>query len=361
MALFEVVKTKIKEIKEHSNADKLELGSIEANTYQFVVGKGEMKAGDEVIYFPIDSLLPDELSEFLNVKNFLSGKDKNRIKTVKLRGEISQGLVIPMEKIWEYINAHPKGDNNKEMICDYTEILGVVKYEPPVYLSKTGRLLPLPDLVSKYDIEGCDNFPDVLAYLMDKPVWISEKAEGTNYSITIDKDDKIFVNQRNHTIEELEGEIHSFWEASRKLGLIDAIKKIKAEKYPDKTITLRGELVGPGIQSNYYLLKDHEVKLFDLELDGSPINPEGFIMVCEQYGLGNMVVPTLSIGKTLKEVLGDVDIKEYSNGKSVINSDKIREGVVIKPLEEEKVSIGKFIGRLFIKQRSPEYLAKTDN
>lgn len=357
MALFEVVKTKIKEVKAHINADKLELGSIEANTYQFVVGKDEVKVGDDVIYFPIDSLLPDELSEYLNIKNFLSGKEKNRVKTVKLRGEISQGLVVPFKKIEDYLKLNNKAVDPSQ--TDYAEILGVVKYEPPILLSQSGKLLPLPEFISKYDIEGCDNFPQVLEYLNDKSVYVTEKLEGTNYSITIDQDDKIYVNQRNYTIEETEDKSHCFWEVSRKLNLIEAIKKIKKEKFPDVIITLRGELIGPGIQKNYYELKDLDVRFFDIDLDGRAMNVEGFLLVCEQYGL--KTVPILVKDKILREVLGDKDIKTYSNGKSVLNPKKLREGIVIKPMEEEYVVIDNYQGRLLLKQRSPEYLVKTNN
>lgn len=357
MALFEVVKTKIKKIKEHTNADKLELGQIEANSYQFVVGKGEFKPGDDVIYFPIDSLLPDELSEFLNIKNFLSGKNKNRIKTVKLRGEISQGLVVPFEKIKKYLDEkNYEYDPNQ---IDYTDSLGIVKYEPPIVLSKAGRLLPLPEFISKYDIEGCDNFPNVLEYLMDKTVMISEKVEGTNYSITIDQENNIYVNQRNYTIEEIEDKSHCFWDVSRNLNLIETIKKIKKEKFPDAVITLRGELIGPSIQGNYYGLKDLDVRFFDIDLDNRAMNADDFLLVCKQYGLN--VVPIIEKDKTLKEILNNIDIRTYSNGKSILNAQKIREGIVIKPIEEEKVKVGKFIGRLILKQRSPEYLAKTEN
>jgi len=360
MSYFAVEKKKIGWVGVHTNADKLSLAKVEGIEYQFVTGKDEFKIGDDVMYFPIDSVLPKALSDFLNITNFLTGKDHDRVKTVKLRGEYSQGLCVNSKKIDEFLQI--QGINNMPIANeDYTAILGVTKYEPPPILEKGGNLVRLPDFVSAYDIEGADNYADVIAYLMDKKVWISEKAEGTNYGVSFTMlDNKFFVNQHHHAIEEIDGVSHTFWKIARENGLLDLVKAV-FDKYKGVNATLRGELIGSKIQGDYYDLKAFDVKLYEAEINGDPIDAGDFLRIMKELGREADVVPTIAVDVTLGEWLNGRTVREASNGKSLINPDKLREGIVIKPMKEERVEIGKFKGRLFIKQRSPEYLSKTEN
>jgi|SRR5271157_791096 len=359
MSLFAVVKSKIKEIKVHSNADKLELGTIENNTYQFVVGKGEFKTGDDVIYFPIDSLLLDELSIYLNVRSFLTGKEHNRIRTVKLRGEISQGLVVPAMKIYQYLQI--KNINVDDNLVDYKDVLQVVKYEPPPILEKGGKLIMLPEFVESYDIEGCDNFPDIVNYLMDKVVMVSEKLEGSNAGVTITPEGQIIVNQHNYAIEPIEGQVHTWIKVSEECGVVDFVKKLQQNEYPQKQITVRTELLGGKIQSNIYKFKEYTLRIYDIKVDGKYIGYKTYKDLLVKYDMIKYNVPILSDSIILKEWLNGKTIQGASNGKSILNPEVLREGIVIKPIEEEYVKIGKFQGRLIIKQRSPEYLCKDQN
>src|SRR5215470_1276464 len=93
MSTFAVTVERIGRIWKHDNADLLEMASLEGKAYDFVVGKGDFQSGDTVIYFPVDSLLPDWICSRLNLTGKLAGRDKNRVKTVRLRGNISQGVV----------------------------------------------------------------------------------------------------------------------------------------------------------------------------------------------------------------------------------------------------------------------------
>ena len=141
MSTFLVEAKKISKIYPHDNADKLELGQVEGMTFQFVVQKGLYKVGDEVCYFPEDSVLPQELVAHQNISNFMSGKSKNRIKTCVLRGAVSQGYVAPAKSIREYL----KVDTLPE---DLTTALQVTKYEPPEIMTQTGNLVALPPCFS---------------------------------------------------------------------------------------------------------------------------------------------------------------------------------------------------------------------
>ena len=154
-----------------------------------------------------------------------------------------------------------------------------------------------------------------------------------------------------------EGE-HTWHKAARITGLRDKIAEVKkaAESrlgHSIQTFTMRGELLGPSIQSNIYKLAQHEVRLFEMEADGKPIDAALFIELCRALDLPH--VPVLSEGRTLREWLDGKTLRQASNGQSALVTQKLlREGVVIKPITEQP---DQELGRLFLKQRSPDYLA----
>lgn len=354
MSLFKVLVNKIESVQHHPNADRLDLVKMEGLNWQCVTGRDQYKSGDKVIYFPIDSVLPDTLSEKLGVKNFLAGSGKNRVKTVKLRGCISQGLVAKPETVLsEEISF---GD-------DLTEKLGVVKYEIPETTcnmkTQPKYLKPLPDGVSVYDIEGADNYPEVISYLMNKKVIVSEKLEGTNFSVTLDYNGKFWVNQRKFTILK-DGEFeHAFWKVTQRMDLEKRLRDI-VDKWKEgfnipTTVTLRGELVGPGIQKNPYAFNDLTLFFFDVLVNDRYMPAYEFELFCKVNSFEPC--PILASNYTLAEWLEGKSIQEASNGTSKL-FDTAREGIVVKPYINEEYRSD--IGRLIIKQRSPEYLAKTE-
>lgn len=348
MSLFEVTAREIDAVSVHPNADRLELATVKGLTYQFVVPKGSLKSGDRVVYFPIDSIIPDVLAVKMGVKNYLAGASKSRVKTARLRGCISQGIVTTPEIA---------GLADLEIGKDYKDVLAVTKYIAPIVPCHAGNLLPLPSGVSSYDIEGADNYPDVVDLLMDQIVYISEKLEGTNWSCTKTADGKVFVSQHNYTIQEIPDKEHEFWAVARKQGLLAYLDTLAA-RYPAKDVTIRGEMLGPGIQKNIYGLKDFEVRLFDIEVNSQSLPSDQFLFITLSDNV--KTVPKLSVDKTLREWLGGKTIKEMSNGKSVFAETTVkglREGIVIKPMMEQRHPK---IGRLMIKQRSPLYLAESD-
>lgn len=192
MSTFKVSVEKIEKIWPHSNADKLELASVEGMTFQFCVPKGKYSPGSVVVYFPVDSVLPDSLIEKFGIRNFLSGTKKDRLKTVKFRGEIGQGFVCAVEELFT---------PTPEIGTDVTELLGVIKYEPPEVVCKAGLLFPLPQGVSVYDIEGCERNGQVVEQLMDELVFISEKVEGSNSAILFNRNEPMRYLQRRFEVK----------------------------------------------------------------------------------------------------------------------------------------------------------------
>ena len=388
MAFFGVTIETIETARNHPNADRLDICTLEGMSFQFITGRDSYKTGDQVLYFPIDSLFPMELMEKLGltkekkengkvvldedgnpvIEGTLRGKDHNRLRIVKLRGALSQGLVGDLSLLKPMVDADPdlqkltvKEIVKKLTTEDITSFLGVEKYDPPPVPCQNGNLHSLPSELTVYDIEGADRFVEASKLLMDLPVCITEKLEGMNFSSTYrPKTEEFFVNQRGYTIiEKPAGERHMFWETSWKLNLFEYMKKISEMFEVEKddnhyfanfdSLTFYGEFLGPGIQKNIYKLKEHTIRFFDVKIDGRFVPVE-----VKRNILGGLpMVPILASDVTLREWLDGRTIQEVSNGKSVLNKDILREGIVITPMVEgEHPSIG----RLILKQRSPDYL-----
>lgn len=374
MSFFGVTLEIVDQVKQAQNSDRLDLVTLENKGFQFITQRGLYEAGDVVVYFPVDSLLSMWIVDALGLTGKLahgaipeddSERLRNRVKTVKLRGNISQGVVC---KPQDLIDANKYLDPKIFKQDDVTLDLGVTKFEPPVKPTKEGILKPLPDMVIKYDIEGAQNFPNMVNMMLNEVVWITEKLEGSNWWASIDNYGEIIVGQRNYAIEEIEDKQHDWYKAYRKQGyehmltyLLDFFNK-RAGQPPVKRVTIRGEMLGPGVQGNYYQLKDHEVYLFEIEVNGKPIDANLFGEIYTHVdmlmsGVDIKVVPTLSKGQTLKEWLDGRTIVEASDGKSILNENKRREGIVIKPVRE---MLTENLERVFIKQRGPVYLSKSD-
>jgi RNA ligase (TIGR02306 family) len=342
MAFFGVTKEKISKVMDHPNADRLSLAQVESMAFTFVTGKNQFQIGDVVLYIPLDALLPLPVLEKLNLVGKLSGPNKNRVKTLKLRGVPSQGIVAEVSK---FLTPEQMNLSSAEI----TALLGVTKYEPPVQISTSGILTGLPDGYSTYDIEGADRNQAVIDEMMNMDVVITEKMEGTNFSAG-KNETGVFVNQRNNSIVEKDDVANSYWEVARSSGLLDKIKQLDTAN-----IGVYAEFCGPKIQDNIYGLKQHTLFVFDIKENFQWLSFNEFKARIEELGV--QMAPVLFEGK-LKDFLQGRSVQEASNGPSVVNPKTLREGIVIKPLVEQRHPQ---LGRLIIKQRSPQYLAVSDN
>jgi RNA ligase (TIGR02306 family) len=356
MAFFGITQEKIEKVWTHPKADRLDLAKLEGKSFQFVVGRGSCQPGEECLYFPVDSLIPDELMLALGVavrneagaiEGKLAGPNKNRLKTVRLREEISQGLIGPLSLLDGL-----DGERTPERI---TEFLGVQKWEAPVIFDPNADLLPLPLGLSAYDIEGAERFESVVAEMLDLPVAITEKLEGMNFSAVARKGGVTYINQRRFTLRPREGTAHPFWETAGQLELLAKAEAIRESLGADHCV-LYGEFVGPGIQGNIYGFKKHQIYIFDILVDGVFLAWKSFSEFVETHRL--QAVPVLERSRPLREILAGRSVHDYSNGTSLLFK-TAREGVVIRPVEERhSPALG---GRLILKQRSPLYLSKSDN
>lgn len=309
---------KIAEILPIDGADSIE--RVRIKEWWCVAKKGEFKIGDSCVYFEIDSLLPSSNSvfQFLAKGNkertmTVEGKEYKgfRLKTIKLRGALSQGLALPIKNdSWDF--------SGYAIDDEVSDIIGVVKYEPPIPAEMSGKMKGFfPAFIPKTDEERIQNMGEVL-----NGFYVTEKLDGA--SVTYFKKDGVFgVCSRN--LELLESEGNTQWRLAREMGLL--------EKLPDN-FALQGELIGEGIQKNPLKIKGQKVYFYNAYniLSGLYLDFLNFKQLLATLGLES--VPVLDENFTLpNNVRG---MLEYAEGKSALCPDAEREGVVVRPKTEMK-------------------------
>jgi RNA ligase (TIGR02306 family) len=335
MAFFGITIEKIGRIWTHPKAEKLELASCEGLGFQFCVPKDQYTVGQEVVYFPIDTILPEEYKEKMGLRA------PGRIKTIQLRGEYSQGFVYPLEKACEIF----KQDLKSLPVEELTLFFRAEKYEPPLKFVSVGELLPLPEGQGIYDIENVDRYIDVWNELLTKDCVVLEKIEGTNISIS-KKDGELFVCQRANSIKEKDGINNAYWDVARKSKLLEKILKIS-----DQDVVVMGEMIGPSIQNNIYKISEHKILVFDLRINGRWLNYESFKKICNELDIET--VPEVAKGR-LQDILKNKTAEEFADGFSLLFN-TLREGIVIRPLVEE---FHHTLRRVILKKHSLRYKSK---
>jgi RNA ligase (TIGR02306 family) len=310
----------ISDIQPIEGADMIELAIVDG--WKVVVAKNvNHKVGDLVVYCEIDSFLPiKEEFEFLrkgSYKKMVDGTEGFRLRTIKLRGQVSQGLILPIHTLPLLEMVH-EGQ-------DVTEMLGIVKYEPPIPAELAGKVKGLfPSFLRKTDEERIQNLSGEIENWKDKTFYVTEKLDGSSATFYY-KDGEFGVCSRN--LELLETEDNTFWKFARQVDLENKMRDF------DVNISLQGELIGEGIQGNPYKIKGQTVRFFNLfDIDLQEYHSLSmFKGVCNRFGVD--MVPILNEHFEMFETVED--ILEYAEGKSVLNPNFDREGVVIRSLDRK--------------------------
>ena len=191
-------------------------------------------------------------------------------------------------------------------------------------------------------------------------MYISEKLEGSRWSVSwLSGTGQVSVSQRNLRIEPNGRGEHDWHKVARigeygeKLAAIAADWQAQTETKV-RAVIVRGEMVGPGIQGNYYRLKDHAVYVFEIEVDGIPLRAEDFLTVAKARDIPMVLL--LAVAVKLGDWLDGRTLKQASDGQSQLAAVR-REGIVIKPMTERRDDV---LGQVVLKQRSPEYLPKSE-
>lgn len=337
---------RISDIQPIPGADKIEVATVDG--WKVVVAKDVgHKVGDLVVYCEIDSFLPiREEYEFLRKSSYKKMADDSegfRLRTVKLRNQISQGLILPMSVFEGYgyrisedlLNESPALEPNRSVISpedmiplvpgqDVTQILGIVKYDPPIPAELAGVAIGnFPSWGRKTDQERVQNLVDAVEKEISdgSEFEITIKLDGTSMSIGR-RNDEIVVCSRNLSLS-LEQTGNTMVEIAKSKKILENISNFD-------NIMISGELCGPGIQGNKEKLKEPTFFVFDIfDVDrGVYLDQETRYEIVEKMGLEH--VPILHKSAKLQEIgLRNVDdILKYANGKS-LNSET-REGLVFK-------------------------------
>lgn len=312
----------IKEVRPIEGADAIEVARV--NNWDVVVKKGEYSPGDLAVYCEIDSFLPiREEFEFLRKSSFkLMGEVEGfRLRTVKLRGQISQGLLLP------YPGSGEIGD-------DVAEDFGIVKYEPPIPAQLAGQMKgAFPSFVPKTDEERVQNLASEWENLrsLDTQWIVTEKLDGSSTTVYLNGDD-FGVCSRNIDLLETEG--NSFWRVARQLGIEEKMRDADLKIcLPFDNFAIQGELIGEGIQGNPYKLKGQTLKLFSLYSIDNSTRADSLILdeFCKRAGLERcpIVAQLDSLPPTIDELLAMAD------GKSLLNPAVDREGLVVRSVDQK--------------------------
>ena len=296
-------------------ADAIELARILG--WQCVVKKSEFKPGDKAVYFEVDSFLPeDPRYEYLRKSSFRKTDFMGagfRIKTLKLRGQLSQGLLLPL-------NQFPEIETDIDAGADVTELLGVKKwYVPEVQTSAGAMLGDKPYSIPTTDEIRVQNVPELVEKLTGCQYYITTKMDGTSCTVYW-MNGHFGCTSRNNDVKESVDAL--YWAPERIYNLRDKLNAL------GRNIALQGELCGPGIQKNKLRLRDYKWYVFDaVDLDThNYYDQPQFIDLCNDLQLDIVPIEDCGdqFGYNLPSLL-DLAKGKYKSGVDI-------EGIVVRSI-----------------------------
>jgi RNA ligase (TIGR02306 family) len=366
---FRVPVTKIVGFEPIPGADKLEIAKV--FDFNVVVRKGQYKLNDTVIYAPIDSILPNELEAKIFGPDSKVKLTKGRIRQIRLRGAVSQGMLI--DPTDTNLTNLTEGD-------DVAEKLGIIKYEPPApsfqsnlpgvkkernkfyenpYFHQYGGLVNIKyypemfkdgdEVVYQEKIHGsnfrCGYLPQSPKNLWQKFLKLIGKFDDFQFcfgSNTVQRQHSSKRNTNTYYGKDI------YWKMVLKYNLQELVQQ---------GMTLYGEIYGPGVQKNYdYGAKELSLVVFDIKVLADDKKSSQWLTVdqvkewCKQRGLA--IVPELYRGPHTKELM-----QQYTKGPSLLGFQPIREGIVIRDPKETT----SYAGKKFFKLLSEDYLDDKNN
>lgn len=351
-------------IEVHDNADALEIVNVLG--YQAVVQKGLHREGNLVVYVPEGAVVPADVLEEFGFTGKLAGKDKNRVKAVRLRGKLSQGLVLPAIKVLMFLAIHgrltddvhvrretggPEGEAELFLRegADLAAALGITKWEPPIPVHMQGEVQAAPEWFRLfYDIENVKSWPEVLT--PTEPLIATEKIHGTNMRAGWHREDGFFVASRGRDVALKPNDTNLYWRAARQVNVEQALRAL-VEQYGLEYAVVFGEVYGARVQDLHYGHADGQISFaaFDLLVCHPDQRVPQFVSYDSPLHASLAVphVPVVARG-TLSEVLTSVS-------GTAFRGDHMREGLVLRPILERHHPD---LGRVVLKAINPDYLLR---
>jgi len=346
----------ITDLRPHSNADNLEIVII--GGWQVCAKKSEFSIGEEVLFIPVDAMIPYSLSDSWGISSYLRGVDKRnvagsqyekaaRVRAIKLRGEPSLGVVIP-------------NTENLEVGVDLKEHFGIYKYEEPEKPTGggAGRQSRNSPFWHKYtNVENLRNYPSI--FMNSEPVIISEKLHGMNHFCGLalvqgeeNRNKEFIISSHEH--QRVIGEGGNFEAPIHLYRLEEMVNAIYDEVFTENqesfiSIYAFGEILGS--QDLMYNCKSGQLdyRCFDIAINGKYIPYDEMIRYSSSFDIP--LVPLLYNGPYSEQLVWDL-----TKGKSVVEgSNNIKEGVVVRANPERT---DPRIGRVILKLLSDDYLTR---
>ncbi|MFJ8014428.1 RNA ligase (ATP) [Streptomyces sp. NPDC096339] len=339
-------------VHEHPNADALELAQV--GLYRAVIAKGAYRTGEFAVYIPEQAVLPAGLIEELGLTGRLAGGSADRVKAVRLRGELSQGLVCRPSALdgVDLVKAAEDG-------TDFAELLGITKWAPPIPTTMSGEVEAAPDLLPWVDIENLQRYPQI--FEEGEPVVLTEKLHGTACLFTyVVEGGRSLVTSKGFGSKGLalkEEERNLYWRAVRGHD-VPAVAAELAARLGATRIGIFGEVYGAGVQDLAYGTDVRTadappgLAVFDVsaEIDGQV----RWLDPAELFAGGELpLVPRLYEGPYVLDT-----VLEWASGRETVSGKALhlREGVVIRPATERYSPV--VGGRAIAKAVSPAYLTR---
>jgi len=374
----------IDEIKPIQGADAIE--AVRVNGWWMVAKKDEFKVNDPCLYFELDSLLPVDNPAFAFLAKGSKTKEMTvegktytgyRLKTIRLKGQVSQGLALPITLFcenckgvgWTTEHDWPSshGEDGECISCpvqepcscfigkigeDISERLGIVKYEPPISAQLSGQVKGnFPGFLPKTDEERVQNMEEIIKRHVGEEFYVTEKLDGSSMTV-YKKDGLLGVCSRN--LELLETEGNTLWKLANRYSL--------KEHLPDG-FAIQGEAVGEGIQSNPLKLKGQDFFVYNVYdfVNAKYLDYDAMRSFCDDLNLET--VPIIDAHFTLDEFYSNVpNLLTLADGVTYLNTNPEtgegprREGIVIRPVKEQREVIRGTEQRFSFKVISNEYL-----
>ena len=332
----------------HPNADALELAQV--GLYRAVVAKGAYTSGDVAVYIPEQAVLPDALIDELGLTGRLAGSAKNRVRAIRLRGELSQGIVCRPAALADVdLRAAVGGE------VDFAEVLGVVKWVPPIPVHMSGEIVAAAGLLPWVDIESIRRHPDL--FTPGEDVVATEKIHGTACLYTyVAATGESLVSSKGFGAKGqalVEDPANLYWRGVIAHRVPQAAAEL-AKRFGAARVGVFGEVFGQGVQDLGYGAQGRAelpgYAVFDIVLaDASGavrwLDAEESADVLAGLETALPVVPTLYRGPYVEaDLLALAEGREQVSGKQA----HLREGIVVRPARERRSDVvgGRAIGKL---------------
>ena len=327
----------IKEVVEIPNADNIVLVKFQSNNWKCIMKRDEAEVGRKVIYFEIDSVLPP-----LPIFEFMV-RSKYRVKTMKLRGQISQGLAMPIELF----------DISPELsdATNVTAELHVRKYELPVKPMRaqtyTDNGKEFPVFIEKTDEERIQNLTDdELSTFLNRELVATKKIDGTSATYFI-RDGVFGICSRNREVTD--SKVGVYKEIAEKYGIEEKLRAYNMD------IAIQGEIFGEGIQSNRCRIIGKEFRVFTIQiLEGmTKLNQMEIASTIDALNqpsdIGEDLKSVDVVGRFIPNHFKSYDDVENFVMKKELNTPLKIEGVVLRDKSDASISY---------KIINPDYLLK---